>query len=65
MGDLGGVSDLLIKFFGLLIGSISYFGFIFEAIEDLYLLKFTQGDEITTSMKDENKKLRVLRTSKK
>ena len=64
VGDLGGVSDLLIKFFGLLVGSFSYFSFTFEAMEDLYLLKFKQGDKITTCKNKQGGKLRILKNSK-
>jgi hypothetical protein len=63
VGDLGGVSELLIKFFGVFMGSIAYISFVFEAIEDIYLLKFKQGDKITITRKDEKKKLRVIRNS--
>jgi hypothetical protein len=63
VGDLGGVSELLIKFFGVFMGSIAYISFVFEAIEDIYLLKFKQGDKITINRKDEKKKLRVIRNS--
>jgi len=63
-GDLGGVSDLLIKIFGLFVGPISYFSFTFEAMEDLYLLKFTQGDKITTCKIKQGEKLRILKNSK-
>ena len=64
VGDLGGVSDLLIKFCSFFVGSFSYFSFTFEAVEDLYLLKFRQADKITVSKKDQKKKLRILKNSK-
>jgi hypothetical protein len=63
VGDLGGVSELLIKLFSVFMGSIAYISFVFEAIEDIYLLKFKQGDKITITRKDEKKKLRVIRNS--
>jgi len=39
IGDLGGVSDLIIKFLGIFMLPISNFSFVFKALENLYLVK--------------------------
>lgn len=64
IGDLGGVSDIFIKVVGIFTLPISYFSFIFEAIENLYIVKSKNGDKHFKNTPKRLKNLKIMRNKK-
>jgi hypothetical protein len=61
IGDIGGVLDVLLLLFGLLIYPISEHSFVLKAIEKLFLAHSVQENVFVKQTKNKNKKFRSLK----